>query len=281
MTKPVSEPHVPAQPRSGMYSIAELALFRSFNRDGYRATFGAEPPAYDPTRLIKNWFDSTADTSQDSNVALYRVLGQDSSGFPALRQMVIPAAEAATVNLPGEYQYPPYLVPPSKATRTGALLNPLYLSLEADARAVMREVGGQDLKDQGVDDVFPTSYPPEEPRRVWVFQFKGSAINAGLALYDKNARGVGAPGHWDLSGSMPSWSAAPAGPTGLDDRRSGRDMPLRDVLANERLQAGLGQEVSVRRTDLDDSAQRQAGCFTAEDRAALLRILQIVSKPAG
>jgi len=280
MTNPTSEPRVPAQPQADMYAVAELALFRPFNRDSYRAAFGVQPPPYDPGRLIKNWFDSTADTSHDSNVALYRILGQDTRGLAVLRQMVIPAAEAATVNLPGAVEYPVYVIPPSKATRTGAVLNPIYLSLEADARSLMHDAGGQDLKDEGADQVFPTFYPPDEPRRVWVFQFKGYPVNVGMALYAKNAR-VGAPGQWDFSGSTPTWTPAPAGPTGLDDHRTPRDMPLRDLLANERFEAGLMQEVSVIRTDLRPKVQGAADGFTADDRSTLLGILQKVSKLAG
>jgi len=264
-----------------MYAVSELALFRSFTRDSYRTAFGAEPPAYDPRRLIKKWFDSTVDSSQASDVALYRIFGYDAKGMPVLRQLVLPAAEAATVNLAGDVQYPPYVVAPGKATRTGALVNPRYLSLQADAIALLHEVGGQDLKDEGMDTVFPTLYPADEPRRVWVFQFKGYSVNAGLALYDKNSKGIGAPGKWDFSGSGPAWVPTQPGPTGLDDLRPPRDLPLRDLLPNERLQGGLVQEVSVFRTDLQPIVPAQTDGFSGQDRSNLQSILQIVSKLAG
>ena len=201
--------------------------------------------------------------------------------MPTLRQMVIPASEASLVNLPGAVQYPPYLVAPTRATRTGSLLNPIYFSLEADARSLMREVGGKDLIDQGADAIFPTTYPLDEPRRLWVFQFNGYAANAGTVLYERHSRGVNAPGQWDLSGTGPSWVPAPAGPTGLDDRRPPRDMPLRDLLPNERLQAGLMLETSVFRTDRSSIPQTDGDRFTAADRGVLQQILQIVSRQAG
>ena len=63
MSNLVSQPVVPAQPSTQFYTIQDLALFKSYSRDSYRAAFAAEAPAYDPTRLRKSWFDSTVDVS--------------------------------------------------------------------------------------------------------------------------------------------------------------------------------------------------------------------------
>jgi hypothetical protein len=100
MTQLISEPVVRPQPDAASYALSELALFPEFTRASYRATFGIDAPPFNPARPVKTWFDSTADTSQYDNVAVYRVLGSDAAGQPALRQLVIPAAEAAAVNLP-------------------------------------------------------------------------------------------------------------------------------------------------------------------------------------
>ena len=103
---PVSQPVVPAQPSTEFYSIQDLALFKAYSRESYRAAFGVEAAAYDPARLRKSWFDSSVDLSDPDNVAVYRVVAQDQNGNGILRQMVMPAQEAATVNLPGAIQYP-------------------------------------------------------------------------------------------------------------------------------------------------------------------------------
>ncbi|HLX46123.1 MAG TPA: hypothetical protein VKR43_21910 [Bryobacteraceae bacterium] len=137
MSAPVSIPVTPAQPNLLAYGIQELGLFTSFTRDTYLAAFGVQAPAWDPNRLTKVWFDSTVDTSDPSNVAVYQIVGKDQSGNWTIKQMVIPTSEAATVNLPGAITYPAYTVAPTAATRGGSFINPNYLSLQADAEALM------------------------------------------------------------------------------------------------------------------------------------------------
>ena len=73
---PVSQPVVPAQPNQELYSVQDLALFKTYSRDSYRAAFGLEAPAYDPARLLKSWFDSTVDVSDPGNVAVYHVVAR-------------------------------------------------------------------------------------------------------------------------------------------------------------------------------------------------------------
>jgi hypothetical protein len=129
-----------------------------------------------------------------------------------------------------------------------------------------------------VSGQYPALYPSNEPRRIWSFVFSGNPVNAGLLLAARNAGGVGAPGQWDLSAQFPQWIPAAAAPTGLDDRRAARPMPVRDLLANEELQAeplGLGGATVVR-TDL--ASQRQGGGFTPDDRKLLQQIYAAVSK---
>jgi len=67
--------------------------------------------------------------------------------------------------------------------------------------------------DEGNTPVFPVIYPANEPRRVWDVVFKGEALNVGMLLSMKYANGVGAPGHWDTSGSDPVWVSDPPAPT--------------------------------------------------------------------
>lgn len=274
---PVSIPVVPTQPDLLAYGIQELALFATFTRDSYLAAFGIQAPAWDPSRVKKNWFDSTVDASDPSNVAVYKIVGRDASNNYAIKQMILPATEAAAVNIPGAITYPAYVVAPSTVTRAGVGINPNYLSLEADARALMAVSGATGLIDEGSSAVFPTIYPPNEPRRMWDIIFKGEPLNVGLMMLQQSVNGIGAPGSWDWSTNDPQWVAAPTPPTGLDDMRAPRDMPVRDLLANETFQVGL-MGTSIVRTDLQNQANQQAGEFTSDDRATLQRIYQILSQ---
>jgi len=274
---PVSQPVNPGQPNLLAYGIEELALFVSFTRDTYLSTFGVQAPAWDPTRLRKTWFDSTADVSDPANVAVYNIVGTDPNGNWTLKQMVIQTAEAATVNLPGAITYPPYFVAPTAATRGGSFINPTYLSLQSDAVALMNLLDGSGLFDEGQSSTFPVLYPASEPRRLWDFLFNGLVINVGLLLSGQNADGIGSPGQWDSSSGQPLWVPDPAPPTGLDDTRPPRDMPVRSLLLNEKFQVGL-MGVSVIRTDLQQQADASAGQFTADDRATLQQIYQILVK---
>jgi hypothetical protein len=273
---PTSVPVIPAQPDQASYGPDALALFKTFTRDRYLAAFGVQAPAWDVSRPPKFWFDSTVDVSAPSNVAVYKVI-DSSSGAPTLRQFVIPAAEAASVNLPGAVTYAPYVVAPTQTARLGSGVNPQYLSLQADATALMTKLGGSGLADDGASGQYPAIYPSNELRRIWTFVFSGNPVNAGLLLAAWNAGGVGAPGQWDLSSGFPQWIPAAAAPTGLDDRRAARPMPVRDLLANEGLRAeplGLGGALVVR-TDL---AQSNGTGFTPDDRKLLQQIYAVVSK---
>src|SRR5579871_1712074 len=131
ISKPASQPVIPPQPDQIASGVQELALFNSYTRDSYLAAFGEQAPAWDPSRLRKTWFDSTVDTSDPGNVAVYKIIGLDQTGAWGVRQLVIPAAEAATVNLPGAVTYPPYTVPPTQVSSGGSTINPNYLSMEA------------------------------------------------------------------------------------------------------------------------------------------------------
>jgi hypothetical protein len=277
---PVSQPVIPAQPNAEFYSIQDLALFKSYSRESYRAAYGLEAPAYDPARRPKSWFDSTVDVSAPDNVAIYRIATQDSNGNGILRQIVMPAQEAAAVNLPGAVIYPPYIVTPTRATRGGSTLNAIYLSVESDAQAIMKELGGDSLQ-QEVLASFPADYPAEELRRPWYFLFRGQAVNVGALLLGRNAQGVGAPGHWDVSAPEPVWVPDPPAPTGADDTRAPREMPLRDLLPNEQLYTGLMGIPGVVRIDLEKTADEAGGKFTPDDRATLRMIYQAVSRLLG
>lgn len=269
----VSLPSARPQPEADIYGVQELALFRSFTRESFRAAFGIDPPAWNPSRRIKTWFDSSIVSVEADDVALYRVVARDAQGKWTLRQLVLPSSEAASVNLPGSISYPPYVPAPTRATRGGAPVNPEYLSLEADVRSLAAAIGGSAIVDEGNSSVFPVIYPADEPRRMWAVMLGDRPWNAGLLTRTKNVKGVGAPGRWDLSSGEPDWIPAPDGPTGEDDTRPPREMPCRELLPNERLEAGPMGLPQVVRTD----RKAEIG-FTSSDRQMLREIWESVRK---
>jgi hypothetical protein len=278
--KPISQPAALPQPNQEVYGTDALALFQTFTRDRYRSVFGVEAPAWDPSRPGKAWFDSTVDGSMPGNVAAYKMVDRDASGVWSVLPFSMTAFEAANVNLPGAIVYPPYSIAPTGATRGGSAINPLYLSLEADGRSLMTALAATSLIDEGATTIFPVVYPPEELRRMWSIVLPaGRPVNVGTLMQMRSAKGVGAPGHWDLSSGDPVWVAAPPPPTGFDDTRPPRPVPVRDLLPNEKLQPGvMGFGVEVLRTDLQLEAAKQSGAFTGDDRKMLQEVYRIVSK---
>ena len=276
---PSSVPAAQPQPNQEAFPVDALALFHTYTRDSYRATFGVEAPTWDPSRLEKSWFDSTVDTTQPANSVAYQMIGRDAAGVWAVLPYSMPVVEAASVNIPGVVVYARYVIAPTSATRGGSPINPAYLSLEADAQALMKDLSGTGLFDDGATATFPNVYPLDEPRRSWSFLWNGRAVNVGQLLVMRNANGVGAPGHWDVSSGSPVWVSDPPPPSGLDDQRPARPVPVRALLPNEQLEPGpMGFGVQVLRTDLQLAAAKASGAFTEEDRAMLTRIFQLLSE---
>jgi len=278
MPIPRSEPAVPAQPKQDAYGFADLALFKTYTRESLRTAFGAEAPPFDPARQIKAWFDSTADISDPANVVVYKVAAPDAQGQWALRQVVMPAREAATLNLPGYVQYPPYVIAPTKAARgVSSGIWPDTLSLRSEADALLEELGlsGVQLLDEGVGSAFPVIYG-DEPRRQWFFVYKGQVRSIAGLLINKNARGVGAPGHWSVGDTI-EWIPDPPAPTGLQDTRPPRQVPVRDLLPNEKISMTLMGPVVVR-TDLQQALAESASQFTETDRLTLKEIQRLLQQ---
>ena len=275
MSVPHSEPIVPPQPKQYSYGFGELALFNTYTRDSFRGTFGVEVPAFDPARLIKTWFDSTVDTSDPANIVVYKVISADSKGQWGLRQLVMPAYEAATLNLPGSVSYPSYTIAPTKAARGGVTgIWPASLSLSTEAQQLLIELGLPDmeLKDEGSGGNLPVFYG-DDPRRQWYFSYKGIAYGVGGLLASKYRNGIGAPGHWAVGDTI-EWLADPPAPTGLSDQRAPREVPVRELLPNEKITRTL-MGPTILRTDSQPDAPGQ---FTEADRAALHEIQRLVQQ---
>jgi hypothetical protein len=286
MNVPVSLPVPPPQPDQDIFSPVELALFQEYTRESYRSTFAVDAPPWDPTRLYKSWFDSSAPTPRPNTVT-YQVFGQDSTGAWGFQNLTLAFADAAAVNLPGAITYLHYVVPPTDATRGSSGMSANYLSLESDANALLPVFGGTSLLDQGITPVFPVVYPADEARRMWAIVMpNGNQLNVGLLLLERNAGGVGSPGHWDTSadsfpGGYPVWSADAAAPTGLDDTRPHCAMPVRPLLPNERIgmqTLGILASPVIMRTDLGQAAAELAGQFTPADRQILTEVYRILGK---
>ncbi len=278
MPLPYSEPLAPLQPKQDSYGFRELALFRTYTRETLRAAFGIEAPAFDPSRVIKTWFDSTADTSDPANVVVYKVIVPDQKGQWNLRQMVLPAGEAATLNLPGAVQYPTYVIAPTSAYRgVNSGIWPITLSLRSEAAALLEELGLGELElvDEGVGTVFPVIYG-DDPRRQWFFTYQNEVHNVGSLLASRNAAGVGSPGHW-LVGDKVEWVADPSAPTGLQDPRPPREVPVRDLLPNEKISMTLMGPVIVR-TDRLQAQAEASGQFTEADRLTLKEIQRLLQQ---
>jgi hypothetical protein len=264
---------MPAQPDLDSYGFNELALFKSYTRESFLKEFGVQAPAYDPNRVTKTWFDSTADTSDPDNVSTYKVF-QEVGGQWMVKQLVLPSREAAAVNLPGAIEYPKYVIAPTTATFVG---DPVLLSLRADADALLKELGlaGTPLVDAAESMIaFKIDYKDDE-RRMWQFLYKGDWINVGALLANKNAHGMGWPGHWDIDAAI-RWVADPPAPTGLDDRRPPRPMPVRELLSTEKIDVALFGGPQIVRTDRQQQRAESSGQFLESDRALLREILRLV-----
>ena len=282
MANPVSVPFSQPQPNQLSYGIELLALFQSYTRESYFSTFGVEAPPWNPARPRKAWFDSSLGHSDPAAVHSYQFLAPDQGGNWAVQSFQLGAAEAAAINLPGSFTFPPYLPAPTGTNRGGTPVSPVYLSSVADAEALLLELKGASLFDDGMRGLIPVVYPPDEQRRMWAINFSnGQQLNVGLLLGARNANGVGSPGHWDLSSGSPVWVADPPAPAGLDDTRSPRPVPVRALLPNEALcpvMTAIGPVgVQVVRTDLERKAAEQSGAFLPSDRAMIEQILHLLT----
>lgn len=271
--EPLSRPVVPPQPDQAQYGVGELALFKVYSRDSFLHVFGEQAASFDPQRKIKAWFDTSVDLSDPDGLVVYKVAAQDKSGTWVLRQVGMPAREAATVNLPGMLQYPMYSVAATHATRGGAPINPDYLSLQSEAIALSTAIGGDGIVDDGVTTVFSAEFPPDEPRRMWAVMFRARSFNAGLLLKSRRASGVGAPGHWDVVTGEPVWVSDVATGSPAAGTQAVWELPCRDLLGNERLQTGLFGPAVVR-TDKQAEAELNSGKFLPSDRQVLQHILE-------
>jgi len=187
-------------------------------------------------------------------------------------RMTLTPAQAAQLNLPGAYNYPPYVSPPTDAVEMGPYgpigqASPDQVCLQADAQAIANQIAplypGQTISVvQENNGLFHYVYGLD-PRRQWYIQIGNQAFNAQALIEAQNSHGAGAPGHWALA-PLPSspvttpqlnWvqdapvTAAPANAVTIP-------VPIRPLLPNEqivRLPGSLFNQAGswvVERTDL-------------------------------
>jgi hypothetical protein len=275
-----SVPVTPPQPDKLSYDTSELNLFKLYDRDSYRAAFGAAAPTCDPSKLLKAWFDSTMSAVDPDSLALYKAVLTNKDGSPAVKQFWMTAGEAAVVNLPGRETFPKFNPAASKAYIPGAsgkqidntFLMPWQLLTQDQALMLAVELKGT-VQDGSAPN---TVWPADESRRRYYITIDGVPHEGGTLLMERYSSGVGAPGHWVKSADgEPSFIYDP--PPDCAGVKDSRPMPVRDLLPNETLKDSPFGGWAVWRTDKQQQQAEAGGQFTAADRA----LLQAIAKKLG
>ena len=194
-------------PSLNLTPISALYLFAVYlTRAGYLAVTGNQAPPFDPTKPVKNWFDPAP------NGQPYLMFD---TAAGKLITLPLSASSAATVNLPGSYNYPAYVETPTGATQNCLVseidptpIDPATLCLVPEAQAIAKAIaflfpGKTVTVAQQAYGMFYAVFPADELRRQWCILVNGvSPYGAGFDLHAKtlilkrDSAGVGAPQHW-------------------------------------------------------------------------------------
>jgi hypothetical protein len=291
-----SVPVVPPQPSEAFYPGDALALFKSYTRSSYQAAAGEEPPTGNPHARPKFWCDTSLAGKAPTDLVTYSVWDTSTPGLPVVAAISMTVSEAEAVNIPGVHNYPPRVVDPTDAfiTANGVRLsgfNPLLLSTKKEAVDLASSWGLN--PDTAVTEFvlgdgqgpFAYFFPPTELRRVYQIAWGNPVIeiNAAAALQEMYKKGVGAPGHWDFTGSQPHWiSDVPPDQTFL---LPAWPVPIRSLLPDEAATHGSGptggQTVIVYKKDVVspyNPAPVSAGGGLTDAQAQSLATLPHISK---
>jgi len=271
----------PTQPNQPQYPLSDLYLFPAYaTRAAYQQATGQQAPPFNPALPIQTWADP-APSGQP-----YLVFDATAAASGYVSHLMLPAAQASTLNLPGVYNYPPYVSAPTDAVETGPYgpignVSPDQVCLQADAQEIANEIAPLYPKQtvsvvQQNTGVYHIVYGVD-PRRQWVIQVSNTTYIAQTLIEAKNLHGVGAPGHWVLGAGGVTWvydtpvTAAPANAITLA-------VPIRALLPNEKLvqlpgtlfnQAGSWV---VERTDLPQQPPETTDQQFADMKATLAAI---------
>ena len=96
-------------------------------------------PPFDATQPLKGWADPSPAGQP------YLVFDSTAAATGYISQMTLTAAQASQLNLPGVYNYPAYVAPPTDAVEVGpygpiGTVSPDQVCLQADAQAVANEI---------------------------------------------------------------------------------------------------------------------------------------------
>ena len=278
----MSQPQ-PIQPNQPQYPISTLYLFPLYaTRAAYQQATGQQAPPFNAAAPIKGWTDPSPSGQP------YNVFDPNAAATGYISQVTVPAAQAGSVNLPGVYNYPPYVAPPTDAMQVGPLgtigpASPDQVCLQSDAQAIVNEIAplypGQTITIvQEPPGVYHYVYGVD-PRRQWILQIGNTGMVAQTLIEAKNAHGAGAPGHWALTSVGLTWIydtpviSAPANAVTLA-------VPVRALLPNEKIvklpgtlfnQAGTWV---VERTDLPQPQQPETTDQQFADVKAALAAIQ-------
>src|SRR5579862_9722823 len=245
---------LPAQPNQAQYQISALDLFPVYaTRAAYQQATGQQAPPFDASKPVKGW----ADPAPASNPVTYTVFDPAApvnvgvgggGGYGVVTQLApMPVGQASRLNLPGTYNYPAYVSPPTDAQQVGPFgpigpVSATTVSLKSDADALAAELAplypGQTINVQEENTgVYHVVYGLDPRRQFYLVAGTSSGAPSFLAqslIQNKNFNGVGAPGHWTIQSNVPTWvpvqpvTTAPANAVTLP-------APIRSLLPNEQI----------------------------------------------
>ncbi len=244
-----------------MAAIETLEMFKQYTRAQYEAEFGVQPPPFDVTRPDKLWFD-TSETAGN-----YTRISRDAAGKPSIVPMTMSRELAASVNIPGAYRYPRYVVVPTLAevvlpANDGSVvrlpIDPGQLASEAEARALAAAIGG-------IFEIDASWYASSaewkgESRRLYNIVLGDERANAGQLLQAQAVNGVGAPGKWVGL----RWEPAAQPTAQLDPQVQPIPVPCRPLSADEEFRQGFGGTWTVEKKT------------PASDESEALRLLRLI-----
>lgn len=286
-------PVVPRQPDAVAYGVDSLWLFPRLTRTGsdggttrnYQNLFGEQAPPWDqnlmfgtpekPLGSIKRWFDSTL--GAEDEMVTYQ-------SFDYKNRVMVPfsmtRAQARLVNLPGLYNYPKWQPAASTALIVGPgelIPQPVQgnqIISKEDAIMIEKLLGGtdKDIQDGSMTGVFHIVWNIET-RRNWLVRYRGDAwLQASLLLADMYAKGVGWPGHFDVSNRDQAVWIPDVMDVAAMDMRPEVPMPCRAFLDDEEMRQNMPGVWSVERKELTPDAKGAGGSLNASTQQQLDRI---------